>query len=108
MKKSLIAVALSLSIPAAIAAGMGPYGDPGPPRGPNIERLAQVLGLSDEQEIDLQVIFEERDVKRQTLQEETRAQIQQVLSAEQLARWDAFRAGRRHHHHGGWRPCAQP
>jgi len=92
MKKTALAIALSFAIPAAIAAGgMGSESDIGPPHGPNVERLAEKLNLTDEQKTQLESIFAEQGEKRRALREETRTQMQEVLTAEQLTQLNEMR-----------------
>ena len=106
MKKSFLAIALSLAIPAAIAAGLASPDAVGPPRGPNLDRLAQALNLTDQQKTDLKAIFADQGKKRRALREETRARMQEVLTAEQLAQLDEMRQSRKARHGGKF--CNKP
>jgi Spy/CpxP family protein refolding chaperone len=95
MNKMLIAVALSLAIPAGVAAGMGNPGPGGPHRGPNLERMTQTLGLSQEQRAQLESVIQAQQEKRQALREETRTSIRAILTPEQQAQMDEMRQTRR-------------
>lgn len=101
MRKAILAIALSAAIPAAIAAGgIASQGEVGPSYGPKVERLAQKLNLTDEQKTQLESIFAEQGEKRQALREETRARMQEVLTAEQLTQLDEMRQQRKGRHGG--------
>lgn len=104
MKKTLIAIALTLAIPTAIAAGLGAMGEYGPPRGPNLERMTQTLGLSDEQRTEMESVFQTQAEKRRALREETRTLIRAILNEEQLAKMDEMRH-RRMERVAGEKPC---
>jgi len=115
MNKTLIAVALSLAIPTAFAAGLGAVGEYGPPRGPNLERMTQTLGLSDEQRTEMESVLQTQAEKRQALREETRTLIRAILDEEQSAKMDEMRqhrkerlADRRMERFAGHRPCHRP
>ena len=95
MNKTLIAVALSLAIPAAVAAGMGNPGQGGPPRGPNLERMTETLGLSEEQRAEMEIVLQAQREERQALREETRTSIRAILTPEQQATMDEMRQARR-------------
>jgi len=95
MNKILIAVALSLAIPAAVAAGMGNPGPGGPHRGPNLERMTETLGLSAEQRAQMETVIQTQQEKRQALREETQISIRAVLTPEQQATMDEMRQARR-------------
>lgn len=108
MKKTVLAIALSLAIPAAVAVGLGSPGEAGVPRGPNVERLAQTLDLTDQQKTQLEAIFAEQGEKRRALREETRARMQEVLTAEQLTQLDEMRQHRKGRHGGKFCNKLQP
>ncbi len=95
MNRTLIAVALSLAIPAAVAAGMGNPGHGGPHRGPNLERMTETLGLSEEQQAQMEIVIQTQQEKRQALREETRTSIRAILTPEQEATMDEMRQARR-------------
>ena len=107
MNKTLIAVALSLAIPTAIAAGLAAAGEYGPPRGPKLERMTQVLGLSDEQRTQIESVFETQGEKRQALREETRTLIRAILDEEQQAKMAEMRQSRKERV-AGERRCHRP
>jgi protein CpxP len=98
MKKTLLAIALSFAIPAAIAVGLGSQAEASPYRGPFVDRLAQKLDLTDQQKTQLKAIFAEQREKRRALREEKRARMQEVLTPEQLTEWDEMRQRRKGRH----------
>ena len=95
MNKILIAVALSLAIPAAVAAGMGNPGQVGLPRGPNLERMTATLGLSAERRAQMETVIHAQQEKRRALREETHISIRAILTPEQQATMDEIRQARR-------------
>ena len=95
MNKTLIAVVMSLAIPAAVAAGMGNPGQGGPPRGPNLERMTETLGLSEEQKAQMEIVIQTQQEKRQALREETQISVRAILTPEQQAKMDEMRQARR-------------
>lgn len=106
MKKTFLAIALSFSIPAAVAFGLGSQDEYGLSRGPSVDRLAQALKLTDQQKTQLEAIFAEQGEKRRALWEETRARMQEVLTAEQLTQLDEMRQHRKGRHGGKF--CDKP
>ena len=107
MNKTLIAVALSLAIPTAIATGLGAAGQYGPPRGPNLERMTETLGLSEEQRARMETVVQAQGEKRKALREETRTLIRAILNEQQLAKMHEMRQSRKERP-AGERPCHRP
>jgi len=96
MKKTVAALALSaILIPAAVIAGSH-YGDRGEHRA---ERMAEHLQLSEQQQTEVQKIFEEQRAKRQEqrqqMRTETQARLNKVLTPEQQAKWQEYRQARK-------------
>jgi len=96
MKKTVAALALSaILIPAAVIAGSH-YGDRGENRA---ERMAEHLQLSEQQQSEVQKIFEEQRAKRkeqrQQMRTETQARLNKVLTPEQQAKWQEYRKDRK-------------
>ena len=80
---------------------MGNPGLGGPPRGPNLERMTQTLGLSEEQRAQVEIVIQTQQEKREALREETRASIRAILTPEQQASLDEMRQARRARWDGG-------
>ena len=103
MKKTLIALAMLVAIPTAMA-GFGPNFDgarPGGMHGPNVERMATVLDLTPEQQEKVKTLLEEQAKKRQetrtAMQTEMQTKMQSILTKEQyekMADMRQHRAGR--------------
>lgn len=91
MKKTMLALALSFALPAAVTVGALAEDQASPRYGPRIERLAQRLDLRDQQKSALAAIFAEQGEKRRALREETHARVQGVLTEEQLAQFEDMR-----------------
>jgi Spy/CpxP family protein refolding chaperone len=91
MKKTLIALAMLLAIPAAMAAGPGP----GMRGGANFDYMARVLDLTPEQHEKVKAVFAEhakkRDEMRATLQADMQAKMQGILTKEQYAKMTDLR-----------------
>jgi len=97
MKKSLIAIALMLSIPAVALAGFGM--GPGHGRhGGNPEMMARMLDLTPEQQDKMQALWAEqarkRDEMRSAMQAEIQTKLQSILSKEQYAKMQDLRSYR--------------
>lgn len=83
-----------------------PGGGPGQ-RGDMLKKMAEELGLSDEQKTKLQEVFkaqreamkdlspEERREKMKESREEMNAKVKEILTAEQYAKWEKIRDERR-------------
>lgn len=94
MKKTLIALAMLLAIPSAMAFGpgygMGPRGG-----GPNPEYMARVLDLTPEQQDKMKALFAEHAQKRAemrtAMQADMQAKMQSILTKEQYAKMTELR-----------------
>ncbi|MFT5172496.1 MAG: protein CpxP [Gammaproteobacteria bacterium] len=95
MKKILIALAVAAVIPVAAYAAMDGHGKRDP--GERLERMAARLNLDDSQKMRMQALFEENKAERDALREQMRAQIRDILNAEQVAKMEQMRAKRREH-----------
>ena len=96
MKKTVAALALSaILIPAAVIAGSY-YGDRGEHRA---ERMAEHLQLNEQQQIEVQKIFDEQRAKRQDQRQQMRPETQErsgkVRTPEQQAKWQEYRQARK-------------
>lgn len=91
MRKTIAALALSgLILPFGAMAGPG-HAD-------HMDRLAERLELTPEQKLQVESILTEQKEKRKALREETRARLSEILSPEQMERFDKKRGchGKRH------------
>jgi Spy/CpxP family protein refolding chaperone len=97
MNKKITILALALALPLTVAAypGGGDGGRFEGHRGDRVERLDKELDLNPEQKSKLESIFKEQREKFAAIHQETRARMQEVLSAEQMTKLDALKQ-RRH------------
>ena len=95
MRKTLIALTLAAAIPAAVLAASGERGPHH--RGPNLERMSEMLDLSDEQRTQMRALFEQQAAEREAMREKMRARMTELLTPEQQARMDEMRKERRVH-----------
>ncbi len=64
-----------------------------------MKNLTQELKLSNEQQSQVDAIFEQQYLKIQTIHEETRNKMKQVLSSEQMTKMEEMHK----RHHGNWK-----
>ena len=81
MNKKLIGIALALSIPLTAMATEDMQAEVNK----KVECLAKDVGLNVEQQAKVKTIFEQKEQKSKVLREEVHAQMQQVLTPEQLS-----------------------
>lgn len=70
------------------------------PRSHNLEHLSRALSLSAEQKSKLETIFKEEHKKFRAIQEESHNRIKEVLSGDQVAKWEQIisqHKAKRHH-----------
>ena len=88
MNKLLIGLALILTIPLTAIAGENPH----PWKGhKSAEWLTKGLDLNTEQQAKVAAIFEQQKQKSKLLHDETRDQIQQILTPEQRTKMETLR-----------------
>ena len=102
---------------ASSAAGRGDCGGRGAVRGgrrgggPDVERLAVVLDLSDEQKAQLETLFQEqraeREAIREAMREQMRTKMAGVLDEQQIAKLEALREMRGAHRRHGKRGASE-
>ncbi len=115
MKKTLAIIALCTISAAAVAAGMNadPAAGSAPPtaqeRGPRVDRMAERLGLSEQQTAQVQAIFDQLKQEREALRQETHDRLAGVLTAAQMEKLEQHRhfRGKEHcerseHHRPRW------
>lgn len=89
MKKSII-IALAVALPFTVnAADEREYHD-WHHHGKRLEHLAQELGLSTDQKLQLETIFKEDREKLKAFHEENRNKIKAILTSEQQAKFEAL------------------
>ncbi len=96
-RKSLITsltLCLALLSTSAIAYGPGQFPPSGRAGGPDIERMSIWLDLTPSQQEQLRKVFKEQQDKRLALREETQNRVRDVLTPEQIKRWEAMQAMR--------------
>lgn len=96
MNKKILTITLALALPLTVAAFPGadsPENFHGH-KGDRVERLAKELDLSVEQKLKLQDIFKVEHEKREALRQETHQQIGEVLSPEQMAKFEELKKQR--------------
>ena len=100
MKKTLIALAMLIAVPTAMAGfGGGPNGDgPGKMHGPNVERMAVMLDLTAEQQDKVKELFAEqakkRDETRMAMRAEMQGKMQAILTPAQYEKMTKLRGER--------------
>jgi periplasmic protein CpxP/Spy len=92
LKKLLLLTTLSLPI-SALAMDSHPM----PPHH-RADQLAKDLGLSEEQKTKLDEIFKQQHEKFRAVHEESHALIKQVLSPEQLSKWENMKSPHKQDH----------
>ena len=98
MKKTLIALAMLIAIPAvpSAMAGFGP--GQGMRGGPNVEYMAVALDLTPEQQDKIKALFAERVKQRAemraAMQAEMQSKMQNILTKEQYAKMTELRQAR--------------
>lgn len=98
MKKTLIALAMLIAIPAVpvAMAGFGP--GQGMRGGPNVEYMARVLDLTPEQQDKMKALFaekaKERAEMRAAMQADMQAGMQGILTKEQFTKMTELRQAR--------------
>lgn len=89
MHKTLIALTLAAFLPAAAYSASHKGGEH--PRGPHVERLAEKLELSAQQQQQMRALFEEQREQREAMRAQMRGKVAEVLTPDQLAKMDAMR-----------------
>lgn len=91
----LLSTALVLSISTFTYAGGGGYAGKHTQK---LEQLTQELSLSAEQKVQMEAVFKEQHEKFRAIHEESRNRIQQILTPEQMQRWEGMQQERREKH----------
>jgi len=94
MNKKIIILALALVLPLTAAAFPGGKCDFEGHHANKVERLTKNLNLTAEQKTKVEVIFKEQEGKFKIIHEETRKRLQEVLTKEQLTKFDEMKKQR--------------
>ena len=94
MNKKIIILALALVLPLTAAAFPGGKCDFEGHHANKVERLTKNLNLTAEQKTKVEVIFKEQEGKFKIIHEETRKHLQEVLTKEQLTKFDEMKKQR--------------
>jgi|LAHU01.1.fsa_nt_gb protein CpxP len=96
MNKKILFLSIAITLPLTAFAVPGEgHVDGAHPHGRGIEQLSKALELTQDQQSRLQGIFNQQHEKILALHTESLAAIKQVLTTEQLAKWEELK-----HHHG--------
>jgi Spy/CpxP family protein refolding chaperone len=95
MNKKILILTAALILPLNAFAHNCGEGDKGFPEH-RLEHLTKELSLSDDQKAKLEVVFKEQHEKFKAFHEESNNRVKEVLSPEQIAKWEAMKK----HHHG--------
>lgn len=90
MRKILSVIAFTVMLAPGLALAGAADNEPGTP----MDRLAEQLGLSDEQQSEIESIIQKQREKQMTLQQETQEQINAVLTDEQRAQLEEMQKQR--------------
>ena len=102
MKYKKLVLIASLMLPLTVFAVPGDVGYNGP-QGHNMEHLTKELSLTPDQKSKLEAIFKEQFEKFRAIHEETHSRIKEVLSADQVVKWEQIinqRKEKRHQRFG--------
>lgn len=108
MNKTLIGLALALSIPLTALAEAGQKSQECRWHGPRMERLTKELNLTDQQKAQVETIFKEQKEKYKAIHEETRTRLKSVLTEEQMTKMDEMRQRRLERWKKGDQPVGKP
>lgn len=97
-KIAIIVAALALPLTVAAFPG-GQQGDSEEHRAQRVDRLAEKLDLNAEQKSQVTQIFQQQREKQEALRQETHQRLQEVLSPEQMTKFDALKQER----HAKWK-----
>jgi protein CpxP len=96
MNKKILFLSFAMTLPLTAFAVSGEgHGEGWHHHGHGIEQLSKVLELTQDQQAKLEGIFNQQHEKIQALHKESQTAVKQVLTTEQLARWEELRQ-----HHG--------
>lgn len=102
LKTLLLATTLFLPLTVMAAPSEHEYGLPADH---HADHLAKELQLSAEQKAELEVIFKEQHEKFRAIHEESHARLKQLLSPEQLTKWEQLKQQRQEKHHNKHHPA---
>ncbi len=91
MNKTILTLALVLTLPLTAMAFPGGDQDPEGRHGKRIERLTKELNLTGEQKTKVEIIFQEQHEKFKAIHEETQTKLSTVLSPEQITKMEELK-----------------
>jgi Spy/CpxP family protein refolding chaperone len=91
MNKQLIGLILALTLPLTAIAEMDTTAD----SSKRIEHLTKELGLSNEQKVKVEAIFDAQKAKMKAIHDETHTSLQAVFTPEQMTKFDAMQEKRK-------------
>lgn len=95
MNKKAICIVLALGFPLAASAGAGPKGDFESRHGKKMERMYKELNLTEEQKPQVEAVYKEQHEKIRAIRNETRGKLEQILTPEQMAKFDEMKKKRK-------------
>ena len=98
MNKKLFCLILAFSIPLSAYAEPGSKGGGKDWHAKKMERMVEQLKLTDEQKPQVEAIFKEQHAKIKVIREESRSQLEKVLTQEQIAKLDEMKKNRKEKH----------
>ena len=94
MNKKIIILALALVLPLTASAFPGDNGSFEGHYANKVERLTKNLDLTADQKTKVEALFKEQEGKFKIIHEETRKRLQEVLTKEQLTKFDEMKKQR--------------
>jgi periplasmic protein CpxP/Spy len=94
MNKKIIILALALTLPLTAAAFPGGKCDFEGHHANRVEHLTKSLDLTAEQKTKMEALFKAQDEKLKIIHEETRSRLQEVLTKEQMTKFDELKKQR--------------
>lgn len=94
MNKKIITIVLALALPLTVAAFPGDKGGFEGHHGNRVEHMAKSLDLTTEQKTKVEALFNEQKEKLKVIHEQTRTQLQEILTKEQMTKMDEMKKQR--------------
>ena len=98
MNQKIIIIALAFTLPITAFAISDEKCTYNGHKGNRLERMTKNLGLTADQKAKLEPIFKQQGEKFKALHEETHTLVTQVLTKEQITKWDEMKK----QHHDKW------
>ena len=97
MNRKILILSTALILPLPVFAFSGEGGHEAPPHH-KLEHLNKELQLNDEQKTKLEAIFKEQHEKFQAIHEESHQRIKEVLTPEQITKWEEMQKQHQERH----------